>query len=118
MKFNCKTKQYLEEMEAVLIESKHKVFQINFSKMEVYIAKQDTYRKRNGKICHVEHFGQWMPFAKTDIKYGKQNYAAYDSNVHGLEVTKGTKTVKYLDKETKNRMVAEYKNSTNQNERK
>lgn len=88
------------------------MFQVNFSTLKAFVNKQDTYKKRSGKICHVEHhFGKWISFTKADIKYGKQNYTAYDSSVHGLEEIKGTKTVKYLDKETKSRIVVEYESA-------
>jgi len=109
MQFNYRTKQYLAEMEAVKIDSKYKVFDVNFSTMKAFVNQQDTYRKRNGKKCHVEHhFGRWMPFTKADISHGMRNYTAYDSSVHGLEVIKGEKPCRYLTKEVKQRLVDEY----------
>jgi hypothetical protein len=110
MEYNYRTKQHLKEMEAVLIESKYKVFDIDFDKMMAFVNKQDTYRKRNGKICHVEHhFGKWVPFTKEDISYGMRNYTTYDSSVHGLEEIKGRKVRKYLKPEIKQRLIKEYK---------
>jgi hypothetical protein len=110
MEFNYRTKRYLAEMEAVLIESKYKVFNVNFSTMKAFVNKQDTYQKRNGKKCHVEHhFGKWIPFTKADVSHGMRNYTAYDSSVHGLEEIKGQRLCKYLKPETKQRLVDEYK---------
>ncbi len=112
MQFNYRTKQYLKEMEAVLVESKYKIFTINFSTMKAFVNKQDRYRKRNGKFCNVEHhFGKWISFTKDDVRYGKQNYTAYDSSLYGLEEIKGARTIKYLSKEAKEKILDEYKRS-------
>jgi hypothetical protein len=112
MDFNYKTKAYLQEMQAVLIDSKYKIFQIDFENMKALVNKQDTYKKRNGKTCHVEHkFGRWIPFKKEDISWGMRNYTSYDSSVHGLEEIKGQKATKYLKPEIKEQLVAEYMQS-------
>ena len=87
MDFNYRTKAYLQEMQAVLIDSKYKVFQI-----------------------YVQH-GRWIPFKKEDISWGMRNYTSYDSSVHGLEEIKGQKATKYLKPEIKERLVAEYMQS-------
>lgn len=109
MQFNYRTKIHLEEMQAIKIDSKYKVFDIDFDNLKAFVNQQDTYKKRNGKICHVEHhFGKWMSFKKEDISYGMRNYTAYDSSVHGLEVIKGQKSCKYLKPEIKQRLVEEY----------
>jgi len=109
MNFNYRTKKYLQEMQAVLIDSKYKVFQIDFENMKAFVNKQDTYKKRNGKKCHVEHhFGKWISFKKEDISYGMQNHTRYDSSVYGLEEIKGQIVSKYLKPEIKERIVAEY----------
>ena len=111
MDFNFRTKQYLQEMQAVLIDSKYKIFQIDFENMKAFVNKQDTFKKRNGKICHVEYnFGKWIPFRKEDISFGTRNYTSYDSSVHGLEEIKGQRIVKYLKPEVKERLIAEYIN--------
>ena len=97
-------------MQAVLIDSKYKVFQIDFENMKALVNKQDTYKKRNGKTCHVEHkFGRWIPFNKEDISDGLRNYTSYDSSVHGLDVIKGQRSAKYLKPDVKIRLVDEYK---------
>lgn len=99
-------------MQAILVESKYKVFQIDFQSMKAFVNKQDIYKKRNGKTCTVEHhFGRWISFKKEDISYGKQNYTRYDSGLYGLEEIKGQKTAKYLSSEIKQRLVNEYKQS-------
>ena len=109
MKFNYRTKAYLQEMEAVKIDSKYKVFQINFSTMKAFVNQQDTYRKRNGKICHVEHhFGKWMPFTKADVSHGIRKYTKIDSSIYGLEEVNCEKQCKYLTKEVKQRLIKEY----------
>jgi len=72
MQFNYKTKEYLKQNEAVLIKSEYKICQINFHNLTAFVNKVDTYRKRNGKICKVEHhYGKWIPFTKDLIRYGK-----------------------------------------------
>jgi len=110
MQFNYKTKRYLKEMESVLVETKYKIFSVNFDTMEAFINKQDKYKKRNGKFCNVEHhFGKWISFNKEDVKYGKRDYTSFDSSVHGFEVIKGTRIRKFLDKETKQRLINKYK---------
>ena len=110
MEFNYRTKRYLEEMEAVLIESNYKVFDVNFSTMKAFVNKQDTYMKRNGKKCHVtHHFGKWISFTKEDVSYGVRNYTVYDSSVHGLEKVKCQRSCRYLKPEIKQRIVDEYK---------
>lgn len=109
MEYNQQTKRYLEEMQAVKIDSKYKIFQIDFHNMKVFVNKQDTYKKRNGKTCHVEHhFGRWIPFTKEDISHGMRNYTTYDSSVHGLEEIKGQAPCKYLNQDVKQRLVSEY----------
>jgi hypothetical protein len=109
MQFNYRTKQYLIEVGATLIDSKYKIFDINFSLMKAFVNKQDTYKKRNGKLCHVEHhFGRWIPFKKEDVGYGQKNYKGYKSTLYGLEEVKGQRTEKYLKKESKERIIAEY----------
>ena len=95
-------------MQAVLIDSKYKVFDIDFQNMRVYINKQDTYRKRNGKMCQVEHhFGRWINFNKSDISWGMANYTTYDSSVYGIEEIKGKRSRMYLKPEIKERLVSE-----------
>ena len=117
MIFNYRTKNYLKDMEAVLIDSKYKIFQIDFDNMKALVNKQDTYKKKNGKTCHVEHnFGRWISFKKEDISWGIQNFKKYDSSVHGLEEVKGRKSVKYLRPEIKEQIIFEYKKSLNLND--
>ena len=112
MEFNYRTTAYIKEMQAVLIDSKYKVFMIDFENMKAFVNKQDTYKKRNGKICYVEHkFGRWIPFKKEDISCGMRNYTTYDSSVHGLEEVKGKKSTKYLKPEIKERLITEYMQS-------
>ena len=112
MVFNQRTKNYLAEMSAVLIESKYKVFDINFHEMKAFVNKQDIYKKRNGKTCTVEHhFGKWIYFKKEDISYGLSNYTRYESSVYGLEEIKGQKTSKYLKSEVKQKIIEDYKRS-------
>lgn len=109
MQFNYRTKHYLKEMEAVKIDSKYKVFTVNFNTMKAFVNKQDTYKKRNGKTCHVEHhFGKWMPFTKSDISHGMKDSVSYDTSVNGTEVIKGRIHHMYLTKEVKERLVEEY----------
>ena len=105
MEFNYRTKRYLEEMEAVLIESKYKVFDVNFNTMKAFVNKQDTQKKRNGKKCHVtHHFGRWIPYTNDDISYGMRSYTAYDSSVHGLEEINGQRPCKSLDPDITQRL--------------
>jgi len=54
MDFNYRTKAYLQEMQAVLIDSKYKVFQIDFENMKAFINKQDTYKKRRYKLGNTK----------------------------------------------------------------
>jgi hypothetical protein len=97
-------------MEAVLIDSKYKIFQIDFDNMKAFVNKQDTYRKRNGKTCRVEHnFGKWISFKKEDIGRGVKSFKRYDSSVYGLEEVEARKSVKYLRPEVKERIIFEYK---------
>ena len=112
MVFNQRTKNYLTEMSAVLIESKYKVFDINFNEMKAFVNKQDIYKKRNGKTCTVQHhFGRWISFKKEDISYGLKNYTRYDSSFYGLEEIKGQKTSKYLKSDVKQNIIEDYKRS-------
>lgn len=109
MEFNFRTKQYLQEVGATLVSSTYKVFQVDFINMKAYINKQDTYKKRNGKTCHVEHhFGRWIPFKKEDVSYGVRNYTKIESSLYGLETIKGSRQSKYLTPEVKKRLVDEY----------
>jgi hypothetical protein len=109
MIFNYGTVHYLKEMEAKLIKSEYKITSINFEGLVAFVNKVDTYQKRNGKLCTVEHhFGKWVSFKKEDVRYGQQNHISFDSSVHGLEEIHGTHTVKYLTKETKKKIVAEW----------
>ena len=109
MIFNYRTTSYLKEMEAKLIKSEYKITALNFDKLVAFVNRVDTYQKRNGKLCKVEHhFGRWIPFAKEDIKYGQANHTSFDSGVYGIEEIHGTHTVKYLTKETKQEIVANY----------
>jgi hypothetical protein len=109
MEYNSRIKQYLQEMQAVLIESKYKVFDIDFTNLKALVNKQDTYMKRNGKKCHVEHkFGRWISFQKEDVSYGFKSETYHDSSVHGLEVGKTKTRCKFLKNEVKERIVAEY----------
>lgn len=110
MRFSYRTKAYLKEMDAVLIGSKYKVFDINYSTMKAFVNKQDTYRKRNGKVCHVEHhFGKWVSFSPDLVKHKKIKTISYDSSIHGLEEITGQKTVKYLDKQARELIISNYK---------
>lgn len=112
MEFNCRTKRYLKEVDAVLLDSKYKVFSVNFITMKAFVNKQDTYKKRNGKKCHVtHHFGRWMSFTKQDVSYKIKKYTSYDSSVHGLEETKGQSSCKYLKPNVKQRLINEYKST-------
>jgi|GEM_PF-6511649 len=109
MLFNYKTVRYLKEMEAKLFKSEYRVMQIDFEGLIAFVNKVDTYQKRNGKFCIVEHhFGKWIPFDKKDISYGKANHVSFDSSVHGLEEIHGTHTVKYLTKEIKAAIIQKY----------
>ncbi len=109
MIFNHRTTAYLKEVEAVKIGSKCKVFDVNFYTNKAFVNKQDTYRKRNGKICHVEHhFGKWIPFLKSDVSYGTKKFTRIDSSIYGLEEVQCEKQRKYLSKEVKRRLIKEY----------
>ena len=109
MLFNQRTKDYLNEMQAVLVQSKYKVFQIDFESFKAYVNKQDVYKKRNGKTCSVEHhFGKWIEFKKEDISYGMSNSTRIESSFYGLEEVTRQKKNKYLNKEVQQRIVDEY----------
>jgi len=109
MIFNYRTTQYLKDMEAKLVKTEYKITAINFSELMAFVNKVDTYQKRNGKLCKVEHhFGKWILFKKEDIRYGQANHISFDSSVHGLEEIHGIHTVKYLTKETKTTIIDEY----------
>ena len=112
MKFNHKTLQYLKEMEAVLIESKYKVVNVDFHNLTAFVNKVDTYRKRNGKLCKVEHhFGKWISFPKEFVRYGKR-YEQRETNdwcVSDRETYTAEFTMKYLTKESKEQIVKMYK---------
>lgn len=96
-------------MQAVLIDSKYKVFQVDFENMKAYVNKQDVYKKRNGKTCCVEHhFGKWISFSKEDVSYGMRKHTSYDSSVHGLEEIKSLRPAKYLKLEAKQKIVKKY----------
>ena len=110
MILNERTKKYINEMSAVLFESKYKVFNVDFNLMKAFINKQDVYKKRNGKTFTVEYpFGKWVSFKKEDIKHCVKNYTKYDNSVYGLEEIKGKKTVKYLPPAIKQRLINEFK---------
>lgn len=110
MVLNEKTKKYINEMSAVLIETKYKIFNIDFHLMKAFINKQDVYKKRNGKTFTVEYpFGKWISFKKEDIKHGVKNYTKYDNSVYGLEEITDKKTVKYLPTKIKQRLINEFK---------
>jgi hypothetical protein len=109
MLFNQRSVQYLKDMQAKLIKSEYKITSIDFERLLACVNKIDTYQKRNGKICTLEHrFYTWMPFSKDDVKYGQKNHTSFDSSVHGLEEIHGKHSVRYLTKETKARIVQEY----------
>jgi hypothetical protein len=113
MIFSKRTLGYLKDNEAKLIKSEYRITDINFSKLEAFVNKIDTYQKRNGKLCKLEHkFGRWVPFTKEDIKYGQANHTSFDSSVYGIEEIHGTHTTKYLIKEVKARIIQEYFNGT------
>jgi len=109
MIFNYRTAHYLDEMGAKLVKSEYKITAINFEGLIAFVNKVDTYQKRNGKLCKVEHhFGKWISFTKEDVKYGQANHTSFDSSVHGLEEIHGTHTVKYLSKESKRKIIDKY----------
>ena len=112
MKFNYKTTQHLKEMEAVLISSEYKVCEIDFHSLKAYVNKVDTFKKRNGKLCKVEHhYGKWVSFPKEFVRYGKHTMKATTNDwcVSDREDYTYQKTVKYLTKESKEEIVKMYK---------
>lgn len=114
MKFNHRTLQYLKEMEAVLIESKYKVIDVNFYNLTAFVNKVDIYKKRNGKICTVEHhFGKWVSFPKEFIRYGKHKIkeTTNDWSVADREDYINEKTIKYLTKQSKEEIIKIYKSA-------
>lgn len=114
MEYNTRTKVYLSEMKAVLIDSSYKIVDIDFTNLKALIIKQDTYKKRNGKTCRVEHpIKTWVQFTKDDISYGVRNYTTYDSGFYGLEEIKGQRSCKYLKSDVKKKIISNYINSIN-----
>jgi len=111
MEFNFRTTAYLKEMEAVLVESTYKVTNIDFHNLKAFVNKVDTFKKRNGKFCKVEHhFGKWITFPKEFVRYGKHTITGTtnDWSVGDREEYTYDKTVKYLTKESKEEIVKLY----------
>lgn len=111
MRFNQATLSYLSEVGAVLQKSEYKVTDVNFGELKAYVNKVDTYKKRNGKICKVEHqFGKWVSFPKEYVSYGQRKYTCETSDwsVADREVVTGTKTAKYLNNAAKEQIVKLY----------
>ncbi len=116
MIFNHNTVRYLKEMEAKLIKSEYKITATDFKGLTAFVNKVDTYQKRNGKLCIVEHhFGKWIVFDKKDVKYSQGNHVTFDSSIHGIEEIHGTHTVKYLTKETQAIIIQKYLDQINKN---
>jgi len=96
-------------MGAKLVKSEYKITATDFKGLVAFVNKVDTYQKRNGKLCIVEHhFGKWIPFTKDDVQHGRGNHTTFDSSVYGIEEIHGTHTTKYLTKETKAMIVQKY----------
>lgn len=109
MIFNYRTQRYLKEMQAELVKSEYRITSIDFSNLKAFVNLIDTYKKRNGKLCKVEHhFGRWISFDKADIKFGQGHHTSYDSSVYGLEEIHGTHTTKYLSKDCQALIIQRY----------
>lgn len=57
---NILTRNYLKEMEAVLLSSKV-IIQKTIIDSKVCIYTKEIYKKRNGKTCYVEVNRKWFP---------------------------------------------------------
>ncbi len=111
MRFNQATLSYLSEVGAVLQKSEYKVTDVNFGELKAYVNKVDTYKKRNGKICKVEHhFGKWVSFPKEYVSYGQRKYTGETNDwcVGDRETISGTTTCKYLNAAAKEHIVKLY----------
>lgn len=111
MRFNSRTMRYLKDNEAVLIDSVYKVCDVDYPGLQAWVNKIDTYRKRNGKQCKVEHrFGRWVEFPKDMIEKRPQKHTAFIDDFHVSERGEETYTVMVncLSKESRAKIVQLY----------
>ena len=112
MLFNFRTTAYLKETQAVLVESNYVVTDIDFQNLKAHVNKIDTYKKRNGKLCKVEHhFGRWVAFPKELVSYGKRivNGTSNDWSVGDRVDYSFETTMKYLSKDAKQEIIKLYR---------
>ena len=111
MVFNYSTKRYLQEMKAVLVSSQYKVVTIDYYNLKAYVNKVDVYKKRNGKLCKVQHhFGRWVQFPKEMIGYAKSTRTGVTDDwcVGDREEYTYEQTTRYLTAESKKQIVELY----------